>query len=652
MSKKITRRDFLKSSAMGAAGVAILGLTGKVEASESIEPIAAIKANSLNWAESADMIVVGGGGAGFCAAIEAGRNGATVLILEKAGFVGGDTIMSNGMLMAAGTKVQEELRGITDDTPEIFAEQQIAYAQGYANEDMIREMCLKSPEAVQFMLDLGRVYEQCDIIPPIWSLDTENSWNYRSHWTASQTAGANSDIGHFGMLKKQVDKMDNVKYYLETEVAHLVCSSAGEVIGVQTSDGIYYRADKGVVIASSSFGANKDMARRYNPMQYWGLTINEKYKSYFYNQIGTNTGDGIRMAQEIGADLALSPANVMLDNLYIGGVGSGRGNHINEYNSTSIRGVILVNDKGLRFVQEDAHWGFVTQEVFKEALKINWTAETDIKVWAILDADSLQDNIIANARMQADNPYGSLVQSADTLQELAEKIGISSIGLENTVARWNSFSETEIDHDFDRRTDFAKIETGPFYAMPFIPNLMGSHGGLRTDIDTRVLKPNGKPIPRLYAAGTSMSGNWVGQFYSACGWAILGTVHWGRKAGKNIAALDPWTTTPIASSISAISTPQDNLVVAGNYTPGVYSAVGKGLNGDVPVSVEFSETSIVSINIGQNSETQGVGTAAIENFPARIIKAQSVDIDTISGATVTCNAIKQAVTDCIVQASK
>ena len=121
-------------------------------------PALADEAVSARWVDSADLVVVGGGGAGFCAAIEAANAGASVLVLEKAGFCGGNTQLSNGMLMAAGTKEQLELAGCDTDTPEAFAEQQVAYAQGHGDAEMIRDMCLHSPEAVEFMTGLGRVY--------------------------------------------------------------------------------------------------------------------------------------------------------------------------------------------------------------------------------------------------------------------------------------------------------------------------------------------------------------------------------------------------------------------------------------------------------------------------------------------------------------
>lgn len=672
--ERITRRDFLKSSVAGAVGITLMGLTGctspadnstsasAAERTENNTTIAvtnaavAEKKDTISWVEAADVIIVGGGGAGFCAAIEAGRAGASVLILEKAGLVGGDTNLSNGMLMAAGTDLQKTLAGCDTDTPQAFADQQVAYAQGYGDEDMIREMCLQSPDAVQFMVDLGRVYESVDIIPPVWDYDTETSWGPRSHWV--QTTGTqNSKTGHFQSLKRTVDEMDHVKYYEETEVAHLIVNETHEVIGVKTVKGDCYRANKGVVLATASFGTNREMCKRYNKMQSWALGLYDKYHATSApDQNQANTGDGIRMAQEIGADLALTPANVILDMNYMGGVGAGFYNTsmglecTNPYFATSAPGKIFVNNRGQRFVQEDAHWGYVNQEVFNEAMRTNWEYDGDIKIWLIQDSACMAKDVLSMASLSdLTTNYGKLIQIADTLEELAEKIHVPADNLLETVARWNRISEEEKDPDFGRRTDFGKIETGPFYAYPYIPNTYGSLGGLRTDRDTRVIDVNGTAIPRLYAAGTIMSGMFCGPFYSACGWAILGTVHWGRKAGKNVAALEAWTTENVE-----VKETEGTAVMTGNgnYTAGTYTATAAGRNGDVTVEVTFSDTAITAVTVTEHGETQDIGTVAIEKLPERILAAQSADIDVISSVTITSEAILTAVKDCIQQAAK
>ena len=177
---------------------------------------------------------------------------------------------------------------------------------------------------------------------------------------------------------------------------------------------------------------------------------------------------------------------------------------------------------------------------------------------------------------------------------------------------------------------------------------MGSHGGLRADIDARIIDVNGNPIPRLYGAGTVISGMWCGPFYPSCGWAILGTVHWGRKAGANVAALDPWTTDPVVPAEPVV--PEARAAQPGSYKAGVYQAESVGRNGSVAVTVEFSDDAIVAVTVGENMETPEIGSAALDILPGRIAAAQGTDVDALCGATMSSMALFRAVDDCINQA--
>lgn len=137
------------------------------------------------------------------------------------------------------------------------------------------------------------------------------------------------------------------------------------------------------------------------------------------------------------------------------------------------------------------------------------------------------------------NAANTIVQ-ADTLEELAEKMGVPAVNLVKTVEEWNGYCDGEFDPDFGRQVDFGKIQTPPFYADIYKPFVLGTAGGLRTDTNAQVVDVNGDPIPGLYAAGMIMTGTVTPPFYPGCGWAILNTVHWGRKAGQQIAALESW----------------------------------------------------------------------------------------------------------------
>lgn len=535
------RRDFLKLGGIGASAAVVAGLAGCAPSTKTQADTTLANTSDISWTDAYDVVIVGGGGAGFCAAIEAAEAGASVIILEKSPMCGGDTALSNGMMLAAGTPEQASLEGCTDDSGEKFAEEQLAYAQGYGNADMIREMCLESAAAEDWLVNTcGRVYKQVDVVAPVNAYT--NEYYPRSHWDNSQVVASGAEVDatttHFGCLQKKVDSYDNIVIKVKTEAIRLV-EESGEVIGVQTADNDFYKANKGVVLATCSIGDNMEMAKAMNPQQYWGLYQREVNNApCFYVSSPYNTGDGIRMGIELGADIVTSEACVMLDNMYFGGVGTGRGSTMeNIYKSTIIRGMILVNGRGNRFVQEDADWGYLSTMQYLENAK-HGSGSTENNVWCIADSNTSPKMANLFTTIAGIDSTGTFVYSAETIEELADLTGLPARNLVKTVAEWNEYAEEGLDPDFDRRTDFSQIATAPFYAIRVSQNCLGACGGLKTDIETRVLNTAGEPIGRLFAAGQVASGNYTGPFYPGCGWAVLGTVHWGRKAGRNVAALD------------------------------------------------------------------------------------------------------------------
>lgn len=640
MSKSISRRGFLKGLTAGALGYSAAAMLGPIAVVKAEETISG---GEIDWTDAADMIVVGGGGAGFCAAIEAARAGSSVLILEKSGLCGGDTLLSGGMIMVGGCDEQEAM-GIKDSV-ENFVKTELGYAGEYADHEMIREMCEHSNEQLQFMKSIGRKYSTVMPMNPVYGYDDLDTWAPRTIWQ-----GREATTGHFAALQETVNQMNNVKVRTGKEIAHLITDKQGMVIGVEDVNGAAYRANKGVVLATASFGRNMEMSRNYNPMNYWALRYEETFDKPCPNgQAVKNTGDGIRMAQEIGADLALSPANCINDCCAIG--------------MTSMYGAILLNNNGMRFVQENAHWGYLNTAVYQETIRCNANDYSKLYFWLIADKNAAENNLYLNANINGvvrtgTANYHKLIVKADTLKELAEKTGMPVQNVKYSADRWNEMVAKGEDTDFHRKDvngshDLVEFGKGPYYAFPYIPYSMGAFGGVRTNRETQIINVEGNPIPRLYAAGTVMSGMFTGAFYNACGWAILGTVHWGRKAGANIAKLEPWTTEAVQVKKEHKASVEDAIANAkGNYKPGVYTAVGKGRNGDVPVTVEFSETAIIKITVGEHMETPGLGDAAITGLPERILLAQNVDVDNVSGATVTSEAIREAVRDCIKMASK
>jgi fumarate reductase flavoprotein subunit len=544
---EMNRRDFLK---MGAAGVGVATMTGMVACSPA--PTGdegnggTVNAADIKWDKEADIVVVGGGGAGYAAAVEAMEAGASVIVLEKTVSPGGNTRLSAGMILGVHTEKQKEIAPwwTKGDSIAKFTEEMLAWGSGEVDADKVTEMCEASTEHIQWMMDMGREFDVCDILPPIHGFDSDDTWAPRSFHNETLSTG------HFDAIRdKALTFGDLLDEQTETEGKHLILNADNEVVGVEAErDGtpLYYKARKGVLIATAGPDFGKDLTRTYNRQMYWGSIMAEKgYDQSVSRGTQANTGDGIRMGMEIGADVKMSTACVMSDSWSFGGVGYFGVYYEPEniYHNTHRQGAIYVNSKGNRFVQEDAHWGFNCAQIYHEIVISGADAiNKEPNVWVITDSVGYANfynmglGIDPNAEVTAGRSF-----RADTLEDLAGQIEIESpVALRATVDRFNAFVDAGEDLDFHRSYDLtAKIETGPFYAIRSVPIVMGCAGGLAINSDTQVLDVNGEPIPRLYAAGMA-SGGWIGPFYNACGWAVLGTVHWGRKAGKNIAALETW----------------------------------------------------------------------------------------------------------------
>lgn len=650
MQTTVNRRDLIKGAGILGVGAAALGALGTTSVAH---------ADERTWTYEADLVIVGSGSAAYCAAIEAAEAGASVLVLEKSGIIGGDSKLCGGAMMGTGFEGQEELSGYEGDTPEKFANQMLRWAQGFGDAEIIREACMRSGDAINWMIGLGRTFTSVDLVPPIWALDAGHEDEALAPRVIFSNEGGEADTGlegagnaHFAILESTVKGFDNVATKVNAEVTHILRNEDGEVIGVEflnNGEPAFAKAHKAVVLACASVDNNPEMAAQLGlNQQLWGLKMREiGMDDPYCHDMPSNTGDGLRMAMELGAALQLTSACCMPDLHYFGGVSeyfTGSVTGSNPYKSWKNEGTILVNPMGRRFVAEDSGWGYTVTEVAKQLFANGWQPSDPLgkQVWAICDNDHFFQWELQGQNVLAED--GGSIIKRDTLEELAEAIGVPAENLVEECERWNGYCETGVDTQFDRRVDFGTIKTGPFYADPEKPKVLGTFAGVKSNLKAEVISgATGEPIPRLYAAGTVAGGNYSGPFYFGCGWSILNTVVWGREAGQNAAALEPW------DGSDSIVLPADEAFTTVDLTTvadGTWTGKGAGMGGDIEVTVEVRDGVLSVVEIGPNNETVGIGGyEAIEDgtYAAQIEEAQGPEIDGIAGATITSDAIKTAV---------
>lgn len=549
---EVARRDFLKGAAVAGMGlvgaVSMAACAPQSAASSSTLPSTGASAADIEWDREADVVVVGGGGTGMCAAWEAANAGCSVLVLEKSEMLGGNTSLSGGMIQAAGTELQKA-NGVEDDV-ERYAEEQVALGMDLVDEEIVRDMCYQSPDMITWLEGLGRVFDTLASVPSFKPYSNDENWARRVHQFGVGTADYGKE--HTDKIWADCERL-GCESELNTEVVKLICDDANGVVGVVAKEGtntMNIKANKGVVLAAAGIDNNKEMAKELNKLQYFGLKQVEAGFGVLFEK-PSNTGDGIRMGMEIGAALNLSDACVMIPALYPGGVTDywsfeNPGTTTNKYNSAQFPGSIIVNCRGNRFMQEDGMWGMQCGRIYREIVDTGRLLEEpgNTGIFAVTDSSYIEywrtaDKMGSASSLDEMVASGALYR-ADTLEDLAAQIGVETANFTRTVSRWNDICDAGVDYDFARETDFGRIENGPFYAFPInFFTTMGTAGGLKINKDCQVIDVNGEVIPRLYAGGMN-AGGWMGHYYHSCGWAVLGTVVLGRNAGRHVATLDSW----------------------------------------------------------------------------------------------------------------
>lgn len=439
-----------------------------------------------------DVVVIGAGGAGLTAAITAKDSGADVIVLEKMPYIGGNTLRATGGLNAAGTKYQAAA-GIVDSPDVHFAD---TMKGGYNQNDpaLVRIMVDHANEAVEWLNALG-----ANLVHVVIS---GGSSNPRSH---APEGGAPVGPAIIRTLENAA-KDRNIQILKSTTATEILTDANGTVTGVKATSaaqGELILNAKVVIVATGGFGANAEMVTQYVPTLAGFATTNHPGA----------TGDGIKMATAIGA------ATVQMENIQTHPtVVPKMGVMITE--AVRGTGAILVNRQGERFINE-----LLTRDVVSKAI-----LEQEKGTAFLLFDQGVRDNLKAIEGYVQMN----LLTQADTLNELAEKLGIPADSLSATVTKYNSFITAGEDSDFGRSHLERKLETAPFYAVEVTPAIHHTMGGLAINTKTQVLDTNGDPIPGLYAAGEVTGGIHGGNRLG--GNAVADIIVFGHIAGQEAAA--------------------------------------------------------------------------------------------------------------------
>ncbi len=465
------------------------------------------------WSEEVDVVVIGFGIAGGCAAVTAAAGGARVLVLERAAVAGGTTALAGGHFYLGGGTAVQQATGHPDSVEEMYS-----YLVAMSRDpefDKIRAYCEGSVEHFNWLEELGihferSYYPEKAVIQPstegLMYTGNEKVWPYqelavpapRGHKVPvpGDTQGAAMVIDL--LLKRAAELGVQIRY--ETGATRLVVQD-GAVAGVawkHFGETGTVRAPA-VVIAAGGFVMNKDMIAAYTPkLAEKPFVLGNTYDDGLGIRLGVSAGGATKHMDQAFITAPVYPPAVLLTG-------------------------IIVNKLGQRFVAEDSYHSRTSGFVMDQP---------DSAAYLIVDESHLK---------RPDFPLIKFIDGYETVEEMESALGIPSGNLVKTLNRYNDFAARGEDPDFHKQPEFlAPQDKGPWAAFDLsLGKAMYSGftvGGLATDVDGRVLRADGSAIPGLYAAGACSSTlAQDGKGYSS-GTQLGSGSFFGRRAGAHAAA--------------------------------------------------------------------------------------------------------------------
>ncbi|MBI9105337.1 MAG: flavocytochrome c [Spirochaetales bacterium] len=438
-----------------------------------------------------DVVIIGAGGAGLSAAIEAHDAGVKVIIVEKMPLIGGNTNYATGGLNAAGTVSQNAL-GI-EDSVETFVSDTMTGGKNLNNPGLVQILAENSAGTINWLIGLGGDFTDVGRLG--------GATNNRAHRPTGGAAVGN----HLVQVLYKAAQDRGITIMTESKVVEII-NDGGRAAGVVVESGKSgYKVTAGaVVIASGGFGADNAMVASFDPsLKGFGTT----------NHPGA-TGDALEFVKPFNValvditEIQTHPTVVPVKNTMI--TEAVRGN-----------GAILVNRNAERFISE-----LETRDVVSAA-----ELEQEGQTAFLFFDQGVRESLSAIEKYAK---AGLLTEGA-TIEDIAAKMELDAASLKATVDKYNGFVAAGSDSDFDRPDMPRTIESGPFYMVEVGPAVHHTMGGLKIDTEARVVNEAGDVIPGLYAAGEVTGGVHGGNRLG--GNALSDITTFGRIAGANAAAL-------------------------------------------------------------------------------------------------------------------
>ena len=481
------------SNAIIAATEAALVLAGAdVEAFKAVE---AIDDPVEVFEYTTDVVVIGAGGAGVAAAVEAFDNGAQVILLEKTGAIGGTTATSQGMIAGYETYKTKE--------------QDIHYTVDEMYHNLMNNASYRLDPTLT-MVTVEKSGETVDYLHDRMGMEFDDTiWTYYGNLQMMHVV-----TGAGSAMKTAMEATlanTTIDLQLNTKATELIMNEDGSVKGVKAergNDTVYVYADS-VVIATGGYAYNPELTVRLDP---------EKEGTMGIGWDGA-TGDGIIMASNVGAALThLQDMMCVLKDYEIMAFHNGNSTTANVSSFISRDNTVLLGKNGTRFCDEK-DIGYMTQALNQPIFDQMHRDELGY-VWAISDVASLEAKKVVRG-------LGMEFITADTFEELAQKMELPVETVVETLTNYNSYVAAGHDPEFGRLL-LAEL-TAPYAAVKVMPCEIITYGGIARNVNAEVIRADGTVIPGLYTAGEASANS------AYMGFTVSNAFTWGRIAGDNAA---------------------------------------------------------------------------------------------------------------------
>ena len=515
----VSRRGFIKGGLALGGAAAIAGLTGCSSGSPSSSAKPWIPEK---WDGEADIVAIGAGGAGLAACIEAQTQGVSITLLESQSVAGGNSAICNGGMALPGSPLQAEL-GV-EDSADIYYQDLIEWLETDYVEPYVRLVAdLQGGDAYDWLLEQGITFEASGV------LQTNGASRPREHHV---------DPGQCMTVLQTNARAAGADIRMSTRATHLIRDpETKRVIGVEAvgnNETLYFKAKKGVLLCCGGYGRNLDMLAENN----FGSPVNDMKA---FNGSPGQLGDGIKMAMEIGADLKkMSYCHLLTTRNPAGD----KGDDAAMYH----QGGVLINIEGERFVDESLGYTRVWSYL------INQPEQRCFQVWDQPIADACADNASGYYSMSKIEGTGFMLK-ADTLEELAEQMGVPAEAFVATMEQYNNDIESAgVDSAYGRHVLVgtggtpAVLNHPPYYAFETVNVMSMTVGGVKRS-DQDILQAGdvwGETIDGLYLAGNISDYCNFGCVpgsrspINASGSSFGPAISFGRRCVQEMAKRDNW----------------------------------------------------------------------------------------------------------------